>query len=66
MNAQTLNFSLPATAEGPSIEAEVNGEAIIFPLGPDLFLSWAQCALEMSKEQTRLYRCEIKAGYQLQ
>jgi hypothetical protein len=62
---QTLNFSLPAAAEGPSIEAEVNGEAIVFPLGPDLFLSWAQCAVEMSKEQSRLYRCEIKRGYQL-
>lgn len=62
---QTLNFSLPAAAEGPSIEAEVNGEAIVFPLGPDLFLSWAQCAVEMSKEQSRLYRCEIKPGYQL-
>ncbi len=62
---QTLNFSLPAAAEGPSIEAEVNGEAIVFPLGPDLFLSWAQCSLEMSKAQSRLYRCEIKRGYQL-
>ena len=62
---QTLNFSLPSAAEGPSIRAEVNGEAIVFPLGPDLFLSWAQCALEMSKEQSKLYRCEIKPGYQL-
>ena len=62
---QTLNFSLPATAEGPSIEAEVDGEAIVFPLGPDLYLSWAQCAVEISKAQSRLYRCEIKRGYQL-
>jgi hypothetical protein len=62
---QTLNFSLPAAAEGPSIEAEINGQAIVFPLGPDLFLSWAQCSIEMSKEQSRLYRCEIKRGYQL-
>jgi hypothetical protein len=62
---QTLNFSLPASAEGPSMEAEVSGEAIVFPLGPDLFLSWAQCAVEMSKAQSRLYRCEIKRGYQL-
>ena len=62
---QTLNFSLPATAEGPSVEAEVNGQAIVFPLGPDLFLSWAQCTVEMSKQQSRLYRCEVKPGYQL-
>jgi len=62
---QTLNFSLPAAAEGPSIEAEVNGQAIIFPLGPDLFLSWAQCSVEMSKAQSRLYRCQIKRGYEI-
>lgn len=60
---QTLSFSLPATAEGPSIEAEVNGEPIVFPLGPDLFLSWAQCTLEISKEQSKVYRCELKPGY---
>ena len=35
---QTLNFSLPLLAEGPSIEAEINGDSIVFPLGPDLFL----------------------------
>jgi hypothetical protein len=33
---RALNFSLPAAAEGPSIEAEIDGEAIIFPLGPSL------------------------------
>jgi hypothetical protein len=60
---QTLSFSLPATAEGPSIEAEVNGQPIVFPLGPDLFLSWGQCTLEISKEQSKVYRCELKPGY---
>ena len=28
---RALNFSLPPLAEGPSIEAEVNGESIVFP-----------------------------------
>src|SRR5271155_3828359 len=38
-----LNFTLPSTAEGVSIEAELDGQMIIFPLGPELFLSWASC-----------------------
>ena len=29
-----MNFTLPPGAQGPSIEAEVKGEGIIFPLGP--------------------------------
>jgi hypothetical protein len=60
---QTLSFGLPATAEGPSLEAEVNGDSIVFPLGPDLFLSWAQCTVGMSKDQSKVYRCELKPGY---
>ena len=40
---RALNFSLPPAAEGPSIEADVAGEGIVFPLGPDLFLRWANC-----------------------
>jgi hypothetical protein len=60
---RTLSFSLPALAEGPSVEAEMNGDAIVFPLGPDLLLSWAQCTLGTSKDQSKVYRCELKAGY---
>jgi hypothetical protein len=60
---QTLNFSLSASAEGPSIEAEINGESIVFPMGPDLFLSWADCHLTVDKNQTKAYRCELKPGY---
>ncbi len=59
----TVSFSLPATAEGPSIEADVNGQAIVFPLGPDLLLSWAKCTLGISKDQSNVYRCELKPGY---
>jgi hypothetical protein len=60
---RALNFSLPSAAEGPSIEAEVNGESIVFPLGPDLFLSWADCHVRVDIDQARAYRCELKPGY---
>jgi hypothetical protein len=58
-----LNFTLPSTAEGPSIEAEIDGETIIFPLGPDLFLSWANCNVRGNEDQTKAYRCALKPGY---
>jgi hypothetical protein len=61
---RALNFSLPASAEGPSIEAEVGGEAIVFPLGPSLFLRWADCHMSPDRDQSRNYRCELKRGYQ--
>jgi hypothetical protein len=60
---QALNFTLPATAEGVSIEAELNGQSIFFPLGPALNLSWATCSASKNKEQTRAYRCVLKPGY---
>jgi hypothetical protein len=59
---RALNFSLPAEAEGPSIEADVGGERIVFPLGPSLCLSWADCTLEAGRD-ARTYRCELKPGY---
>jgi hypothetical protein len=61
---RALNFSLPSSAEGPSIEAEVGGEAIVFPLGPSLFLRWADCHMSPDRDQSRNYRCELKRGYQ--
>jgi hypothetical protein len=60
---RALNFSLPVSAEGPSIEAEINGESIVFPLGPDLYLSWADCHVRVDKDQAKAYRCELKPGY---
>jgi hypothetical protein len=61
---RALNFSLPASAEGPSIEAEVQGDPIVFPLGPDLFLRWADCHMVIDRDQSKNYRCELKPGYQ--
>jgi hypothetical protein len=61
---RALNFTLPAAAEGVSIQAEINGETIVFPLGPNLFLSWANCNERVNNDHTKVYRCELKAGYQ--
>lgn len=63
---QTLNFTLPPTEEGVSIEAELDGTPMVFPLGPDLFLSWATCSVRTNREGERstVYRCELKPGYQ--
>jgi hypothetical protein len=58
-----LNFSLPPSAEGASIEAEVNGEQIVFPLGPTASLSWANCEVRAENDQTKMYRCELKPTY---
>jgi hypothetical protein len=59
----SLNFTLPPTAEGPSVEAELNGENIIFPLGPIPILSWADCNVSGARNQVKFYRCELNTGY---
>jgi len=59
----SLNFTLPPAAEGPSVEAELNGENIVYPLGPIPILSWADCNVSVAKNQARFYRCELDAGY---
>jgi hypothetical protein len=62
---RTLNFTLPPTQEGVSLEAEVDGFPIVFPLSPDLNLSWATCTVRTGaeKEKTTVYRCELKSDY---
>lgn len=64
---QTLNFTLPPTQEGVSLEADVDGVSMVFPLGPNLSLSWATCNVRTGPEQekTTVYRCELKPGYRL-
>jgi hypothetical protein len=62
---QTLNFTVPPTQEGVSLEAEVDGAPMVFPLGPNPSLSWATCNVRTGPEQekTTVYRCELKPGY---
>ena len=59
----SLNFTLPAAAQGQSLEAEVSGTNIIFPLGPAPVLSWSRCSVRLGKDQSKVYRCELKPGY---
>ncbi len=63
---QGLSFTLPSTAGSESIEAELDGQTIIFPLGPALFLSWATCDAETKPDKPRVYRCAAKPGYRFQ
>jgi hypothetical protein len=62
---RTLNFTLPPTQEGVSLEADIDGSPMVFPLGPDLNLSWATCNVRTGsdKEKTTVYRCELKPDY---
>ena len=62
---RTLNFTVPPTQEGVSLEAEINGAPMVFPLGPDLYLSWATCTARPSsnEDKSTAYRCELKPGY---
>jgi hypothetical protein len=63
---RAMNFTLPATSQGPSIEADLNGTLIVFPLGPNPLLSWASCQVRVERNQAKDYRCELKAGYEFQ
>jgi hypothetical protein len=62
---QTLNFTVPPTQEGVSLEADLDGSPMVFPLGPDPELSWASCSVRtgMEEEKTTVYRCELRPGY---
>ena len=63
---QALSFAVPALAEGVCLEADLNGNPIVFPLGPDPSFNWASCVPPITQGQTRVYRCELKPGYQFQ
>jgi hypothetical protein len=62
---RTLNFTLPATEEGVSIEADVDGTPMVFPLSPELYLSWANCTARTNRESDKsaVYRCELKPEF---
>jgi hypothetical protein len=60
---RSLNFTLPPDAQGPSLEAEMDGQQIVFALGPDPILSWADCNVRIETKQGKDYRCELRQGY---
>jgi hypothetical protein len=57
-----LSFTLPADAESVSMEADLDGQTIIFPLGPSISLSWANCDSE-TRDKAHVYHCALKPGY---
>jgi hypothetical protein len=61
----SINFSLPPSAEGQSFEAEVNSVETVFPLGPNPILPWANCNVLVAKNQSKRYRCELKPGFEI-
>ena len=62
---QGFNFTLPPTAEGVTLEAEIDGSPMVFPLGPSLNMSWATCTVRTVTEEAKIavYRCELRSGY---
>jgi hypothetical protein len=63
---ESLTFTLPSSAEAINMEADINGQTIIFPLGPELLLSWATCNVRINPDRTHVYRCDLKPGYLFQ
>ena len=63
---QTLHFTVPADAEGVYIEADINRDSIVFPLGPEPRLRWAACTTSVNPDRTLVYQCELKPGYAFQ
>ena len=61
-----MNFGLPPAAEGLSIEANVNGSDIVFPVGPNVSLTWAVCTVKVDADRSKLYRCELKPEYRFE
>lgn len=60
---RTLSFSLPGSAQGTCIEAEVDGMPIVFPILPNLSVGWAECQEQNEPGNNELVRCELKPGY---
>jgi hypothetical protein len=62
---RTLEFNLPSTQEGVSIEAVISGVPMVFPLGPELYLSWATCTIRNGPEveKSTVYQCQLKPGF---
>ncbi len=63
ISGRALDFTVPNTAQGTSVEAEINGVLMVFPLAPNPSMSWATCNVRVEKNNTKDYRCELKPGY---
>lgn len=63
---QTFHFTVPASAEGVCIEADLNREQIVFPLGPQPLLDWASCTAVLNSDRTKVYGCDLNPGYAFQ
>lgn len=61
-----MNFSLPPSGEGPSIEATVGGFEAVYPIEPSLSTSWATCTVQVARDMTKSYRCDLRPGYRFQ
>lgn len=60
---QTMHFTVPGDAEGVYIEADVDHDSIVFPLGPEVKLTWADCTESVTTDHTKAYQCRLKPGY---
>ena len=62
---RALTFTLPETQEGVSILADIDSQPMVFPLGPEMNLSWAACTSRTTGEakKSTVYRCELKPAY---
>ena len=63
--SNSMDFTLPPTAQGPSIQATIGGEDIVFPLTPQFALTWADCSVTIARDGTKLFHCDVKRGYRL-
>ena len=62
---QSLHFTIPPSHEGVSLEAELNGVDMVFPLGLDLQLSWANCSVRQisAADKAITYQCDLRPGF---
>jgi hypothetical protein len=62
---RALTFTLPESQEGVSILADIDSQPMVFPLGPEMNLSWAACTSTTTGDakKSTVVRCELKPGY---
>ncbi len=63
---QTMSFALPSGSEGPSVEADFDGQFMVCPLGPDLIVSWGTCSVDAPPNEAKVYRCQLKPEYRFE